>query len=905
MKREVNRIMHPQRNIKLKGFQILFFVVFLFITNHGLGQTTLHTVDFETDGSGYTVSPSESNANTSNPDYWIRTNGITPAIFPTYGFTTSNGDYFFAIEDLDYDGGATKHIITCDAVTVSGYSNLQIKLLVGGTTGTQTIEPTKFLKIEYNMDGGGWVTRAQFIGDNTNYRYYEDENADGTIDGPALLSALSEFTYSIPVTGSSLQVRFHFYCGGSEELAIDDIRVLGVSANASPTASNFTASPIYQGTPYAFATADFAYSDSDSDPIDHVRITAVPGTGSLWVDSDASGTINGAESALSNGGTVSKANLDAGYLKYLNTSGTSSSFTFDVNDGTDYSVSTFTATLTVTPVPTIAFNATSSNGTEALASADLQVDLSAASGLTVTVDYTVTGTASSADYTLADGTLTLTAGDVNKNITITSIVNDLLDENNETVIVTLSNPTNATLGTNTVHTYTINDNDGTPTIAFNATSSNGTEALASANLQVDLSAASGLTVTVDYTVTGTATSADYTLADGTLTITAGDVNDNITIGSIVNDLLDENNETVIVTLSSPTNATLGTNTVHTYTINDNDGTPTIAFNATSSNGTEALASANLQVDLSAASGLTVTVDYTVTGTATSADYTLADGTLTITAGDVNDNITIASIVNDLLDENNETVIVTLSNPTNASLGTNTVHTYTINDNDALPDVSFEYAAQNSIGESGVVNMKIVMLPASGRDVSIPFTVNASSTATEGVDYTISSSPIVIPAGSENVNIVVNVVSDAFDEDNETLVVDMGAVDYAIPQLNTSQTLTLIDDDATPTIAFNATSSNGSEALASADLQVDLSAASGLTVTVDYMVTGTATGADYTLADGTLTLTAGDVNDNITIGSIVNDLLDENNETVIVTLSNPVNATLGTNTIHTYTINDND
>ncbi|MPQ49318.1 hypothetical protein GCQ56_20195, partial [Marinifilum sp. N1E240] len=103
--------------------------------------------------------------------------------------------------------------------------------------------------------------------------------------------------------------------------------------------------------------------------------------------------------------------------------------------------------------------------------------------------------------------------------------------------------------------------------------------------------------------------------------------------------------------------------------------------------------------------------------------------------------------------------------------------------------------------------------------------------------------------------------------------------------------------------FNATSSNGSEALASANLQVDLSAASGRTVTVDFSVTGTATSADYTLADGTLTLTAGDVNKNITIASIVNDLLDENNETVIVTLSNPVNATLGTNTIHTYTIND--
>ncbi|MCZ4696512.1 hypothetical protein DWB61_17840, partial [Ancylomarina euxinus] len=171
--------------------------------------------------------------------------------------------------------------------------------------------------------------------------------------------------------------------------------------------------------------------------------------------------------------------------------------------------------------------------------------------------------------------------------------------------------------------------------AFNLSSSNGAESVSSANLQVDLSSASGLTVAVDYTVTGTATGSgtDYTLADGILSIAAGDASDNITIESIVDDLLDENNETVIVTLSNPSNATLGTNTVYTYTINDDDATPTIALNLTSSSGLESASSVNLQVDLSAASGLTVSVDYTVTGTATGSgtDYTLANGTLTIAA----------------------------------------------------------------------------------------------------------------------------------------------------------------------------------------------------------------------------------------------------------------------------------
>ena len=43
-----------------------------------------------------------------------------------------------------------------------------------------------------------------------------------------------------------------------------------------------------------------------------------------------------------------------------------------------------------------------------------------------------------------------------------------ITEIDETIVVTLANPTNSSLGTNTVHTYTNNDND-TPTVDFSAT----------------------------------------------------------------------------------------------------------------------------------------------------------------------------------------------------------------------------------------------------------------------------------------------------------------------------------------------------------------------------------------------------------------------------------------------------
>ncbi|MGF1759504.1 tandem-95 repeat protein [Photobacterium sagamiensis] len=724
-------------------------------------------------------------------------------------------------------------------------SSSSIVITAGSTTGTATITATQDLKDENNETVIVNITGVT----NGNENGTQQETVTISDDDATPMLAFN-------ATSSN----------GSETLGSADLQVDLSAASGLTVTVDYTVTGTATGADYTLADGTLIMTAGDVN--DNITIASI--VNDLLDENN--------ETVIVSLSSPTNASL-----------GTNTVHTYTINDND--------------ATPTLAFNASSSNGSETLGSADLQVDLSAASGLTVTVDYTVTGTATGADYILADGTLTMTAGDANKNITIASIVNDLLDENNETVIVTLSNPTSATLGTNTVHTYTINDNDATPTLAFNATSSNGSETLGSADLQVDLSAASGLTVTVDYTVTGTATGADYTLADGTLTMTAGDVNDNITIASIVNDLLDENNETVIVSLSSPTNASLGTNTVHTYTINDNDATPTAAFNASSSNGSETLGSADLQVDLSAASGLTVTVDYTVTGTATGADYTLADGTLTMTAGDVNDNITIASIVNDLLDENNETVILTLSSPTNASLGTNTVHTYTINDNDATPTLAFNASSSNGSETLGSADLQVDLSAASGLTVTVDYTVTGTAT---GADYTLADGTLTMTAGDANKNITIaSIVNDLLDENNETVIVSLSSPTNASLGTNTVHTYTINDNDATPTLAFNATSSNGSETLGSADLQVDLSAASGLTVTVDYTVTGTATGADYTLADGTLTMTAGDVNDNITIASIVNDLLDENNETVILTLSNPTNATLGTNTVHTYTINDND
>ena len=410
----------------------------------------------------------------------------------------------------------------------------------------------------------------------------------------------------------------------------------------------------------------------------------------------------------------------------------------------------------------------------------VNLNLSGGASTNLGTDYNLSGT----DVNWTGGTamtVVFPVGITSRTITLTP-VDDALDEEDETVIVTTADGVGYTHG-GTSETVTITDNDPTPTVAFSVTSSNQAESIGSANLEVALSAISGRNVTVDYTVSGTAsgTGVDYTLANGTLTIPAGSPNANITISGIVDDLLDEDNETVIVTITNPSNATLGGSTIHAYTINDNDSLPSIAFSVANSNGAESTASVNLQVALSTLSGREVTVNYAVTGgTATNGgvDYTtLANGTLTIPAGTLTGNITITGIVDDnVFEQPDETIEVTLSVPTNAELGTNSVHTYTINNNDSVISMGGPQSAAE--GNSGLTPF-IFTVNRTGSTAGVEsatYTVTGSGTdPANAADFqggVFPTGPVNFGAGDTAATITINVNGDTTLEATETFTVTL-------------------------------------------------------------------------------------------------------------------------------------
>jgi len=219
----------------------------------------------------------------------------------------------------------------------------------------------------------------------------------------------------------------------------------------------------------------------------------------------------------------------------------------------------------------VQFSSASGRGLESVTPVSIPVALSAVYGKDVKVTYTVTGTATGGgvDYTLANGQLTILKGQTTASLSL-AVVADTLDELDETVVVTLSNPENAVLGTNKVYTYTIRDGNQ-PTVGFSSASGNGLESATPVSIPVTLSKVSTHDVKVKYTVTGTATGGgvDYTLANGELTIATGATSANLSL-AVVDDTVQDPNETVILTLSDPTGATLGATTVYTYTITDND-----------------------------------------------------------------------------------------------------------------------------------------------------------------------------------------------------------------------------------------------------------------------------------------------------------------------------------------------
>ena len=543
------------------------------------------------------------------------------------------------------------------------------------------------------------------------------------------------------------------------------------------------------------------------------------------------------------------------------------------------------------------------------------VTLSRAADETVTVDYTTADTTATAgtDYTATSGTLTFAPNETSKTVTV-PVLDDSTDEPDETLTLTLSNPTNVAIDTATA-TGTIIDDDTAALAIAGASAPEGDGAL---TFTVTLSGAADETVTVDYTTTdGTATAGtDYTATSGTLTFAPGETSKTITV-PISDDSTDEDNETLTLTLSnaSPTDVAIDTATA-TGTIIDDDTAALAIAGASAPEGDGAL---TFTVTLSGAADETVTVDYATTdGTATAGtDYTATSGTLTFAPGETSKTITVP-ISDDSTDEDNETLTLTLSNasPTDVAIDTATA-TGTIIDDDEPPPVELTVTIATTTQaqeRDGELTFTVTLSRAADETVTVDY-ATTDGTATAGTDYTATTGTLTFAPGETSKTITVPISDDSTDEDNETLTLTLSNASPTNAEIgNAAATGTIIDDDEPPpvkprpvkfTVRIATTTPVAQESDGALTFTVTLSRAADKTVTVDYTTAdATATAdTDYTTTTGTLTFAPGETSKTITV-PIADDSTDEDNETLTLTLSNPTNARIA-NATATGTIIDDD
>ena len=437
--------------------------------------------------------------------------------------------------------------------------------------------------------------------------------------------------------------------------------------------------------------------------------------------------------------------------------------------------------------PELSFVPNVINVDEDAGSATLTVELDPASTGTVTVDYAtrdrIGGAQPGQDYTATSGTLTFAATETSKTFTI-PILNDDVYEENESLLIDLTNPTGATL-LNSAATVTINSEDAVPTASLEDITVD--EGAGTMTLTLRLSHPSELDIaylTDSLSVTGTATEGDdyddFLLGPGgtaTITVPGGDLSQTFDI-TIVDDNANESDETIAIGWYKNLSHEVTPNTfAFTGTITDNDtALPELSFPSGNVSVDEEAGPAVVTVTLSSASTETVTVDYAtrdLTGGAEEGkDYTATSGTLSYAPGETSKTITI-EILSDDIYEGVERFLVDLSNPSGVTLPQYRSKDVRIVSDETVPAVSI---APVTVDEgAGTMTLTLRLNYASEQDIAyIAVDGDVRGTATAGDDYDDflteagGIARITIPRGNLSQTFDITIVDDNLEEPDETI-----------------------------------------------------------------------------------------------------------------------------------------
>jgi len=429
----------------------------------------------------------------------------------------------------------------------------------------------------------------------------------------------------------------------------------------------------------------------------------------------------------------------------------------------------------------------------------------------------------------------------------------------------------------------LNRSDRVPAIEFATATESAQESEGTHNVILGLSEVVTSAFTLRYTFGGTATrNVDYTNA-GSLSVAAG-ANSLMIPLVITDDNVGEEDETIIITLTSGTGYTLGNITVYTLTIFDNE--PQVFFADTTEILPEDFGTYTLPVLIgSVVATNDITINYSVSGTASSGtDYTIAgSGTVLLDVSEDQSRAEISIVINDdlMVEETGEMIIITLTSGTGYSVGSDNKFTLTIEDNEWR--LGFRRLGNSYSENHGTARVEVILQESPTRDFTLKYKL--SGTAIEGTDYNFGSALMSKDGGSLQ-EISIMIIDDNIGEEDETIIITLETGEgYILEELDKEHTLTIKDNE--PVAFFIDGGADIPESEGSFNVGVALTEPANADLTLNYTVTGTASAsADFSIASsGTALIDVSEDASKVDIPIVImNDNLSEGDETIILTLT---------------------
>lgn len=436
--------------------------------------------------------------------------------------------------------------------------------------------------------------------------------------------------------------------------------------------------------------------------------------------------------------------------------------------------------------PVVKFSATTANIGEGAGTTSVTIEISAAPANGESISLVVKGGSATdgTDYALVSNSASFAAGVTTQQSITINITDDNLIEGKEDIVLALRDASSGLdLGVDSVITITITDNDSTRAVKFSTTSTAVSEGAGTSQVTINISSApaNGESVTV-FVKGGSATNGtDYSLATSSASFAAGSASSqNITI-NITDDMLAEGAEDIVLALRNPSaGINIGTDSIITITINDND-VPNVSFAKSSASVKEDADTVWMDVKPANPDPNNATkVDVALTGgTATNGSdiTTYNKQTVTFAAGSTANQTVWFVVTDDIIDENDETLIFSLQNATNSAQITNGTSTITIIDNDttiiaAKPIVTFKITS-DSVTEGNNASISVSINAAdTANDVTVDVVANGG-TAVSGTHYTYSTTKLTFAKGSTTAqNVSVSTISDKKKSGDHTLILKL-------------------------------------------------------------------------------------------------------------------------------------